>query len=113
MKKRGPWQLVIVDKDKKRYAITGPIANDDSYNKRVCEEQKKGKLGVTPTHLIPLKNPGLWRWGVRPPGWVCKGMETEGRRPGERTGGRDPLVPSPAEVHRPFHTVQISFVLVL
>ena len=43
MRKRQQWQLIIVDEDSKQYAATDPLTDDTDWNRRVCEEQDKGR----------------------------------------------------------------------
>lgn len=43
MRKRGLWELIIVDEDRKKYSSTGVITDEGPWNDRVYEEQKKGR----------------------------------------------------------------------
>lgn len=52
MRKSKTFELIIYDVDRKKYATTGKITNDDPWNKRVCEEQEKGRE-IRCTSIIP------------------------------------------------------------
>ncbi|MDI6449222.1 hypothetical protein [Anaerobaca lacustris] len=56
MKKQQPWGLAIYDRDRKQYTLTPAITSDDAWNKKICEEQAKGRDINCQTYVVANAN---------------------------------------------------------